>query len=374
MVLTGAGLLLQSLAHLRRTSPGFDARHVWTSSGDIPVPRYRDAAAISTLAQKIVTALASSHGIEAAGAMSYTPLSGRFQTVEYRSDDDAARQAPARPCDQRTITPGLFAALGTRIIAGRDFRWEDNVPQRNVVIVDARLARAAWPGQDPIGKRLELRLGATPRQLEVIGVAEHVRYDNLAAEGREQLYVLTPSAPSWTMSMVLRTPLARAEASAALTSEMRKIDPELAMSPLRSMDSYVEESIAPARLATILMTGFAAMSALLAAIGLYAVVSYSVTLRRKELGIRAALGADRGATTAMVLRQGMTMAGAGIAIGLAGTLGLRRLLSGLVEGVGAVPLALLGAIAIGAVAIMMAACWIPARRAAQLDPAAVLKE
>jgi ABC-type antimicrobial peptide transport system permease subunit len=200
-----------------------------------------------------------------------------------------------------------------------------------------------------------------------------VRYDNVAKDGREQVYLLPSSAATTTISIAMRTRLPADAAQAELKKELRKIDPDLGTSPIRSLELFVADAIAPARLTALLMAGFAGMSAFLAAIGLYAVVSYSVTLRRREIGIRMALGANRRETIWMVLRQGMAMAGAGIAMGLAGSFALKRLLAAVVQDIGAVEFPMLAAIAVFAVLVTVAACWLPAQRAARVDPAVVLR-
>jgi len=275
------------------------------------------------------------------------------------------------------VSPGWFETVGARLAQGRSFEEADDGARRPVVIVDETLARKAWPGKDAIGQRLQVEFlvggDFVPTWAAVVGVVRHVRHRSLGEEVREQVYVCDRQGPRNPTAWVLRTsgePGLQAEAVRRVVAEL---DGELPVYDLRPLAAYVGDAQGRARFTTLLCAAFAALALLLAAIGIYGVVSYSVTRRRREIGVRLALGARAEEVRRAVLGDGMTLALGGLLAGFLGALLLARAARSVLYAVSPLdPLTYVGvAAALAAVAAL--ASWVPARRASRLDPTEVLR-
>jgi putative ABC transport system permease protein len=313
-------------------------------------------------------------GIEAFSASFPLPMSGRFWTNEYAFDARTEEKWGVVESDNHVVLPGYFRALGARLLKGRDLTWDDVEAGRKVVVVDDRLAEKAFPGQDPIGRHLTVRTAGQDRDtVEIVGVVEHVRQDHPGRDGREQTYVTLVQWPFNSFYFAVRSPLDSARVVEVARRVVHGIDPELALYDVRTLRGYLAQVTAGQRFAMQLLGIFAALAAALAAIGLYGTIAYAVSQRNREFGIRMALGAGPRDLLGLVVRQGLGLAGLGIAIGVAAALALSRVLSSLLYGVGTADPLTYGAIVLAVAALALLASYLPARRASRLHPARVLR-
>jgi len=380
MLLLGAGLLVRSFAQLLRVRPGFEAANVLTAGVAITpakYPQYADQARFfKTLQEKI-----SSHpGVESAGAISQIPLTGSGPQMPYAYDAATSAKWESISSDWRAVSPGYFKTMGIRLLAGRDFTDLDDAQHPLVSIVDEELARRAWPGVTAIGKKLEIEVALISGQplntrvwTEVIGVVEHTRIHDLTRDVREQIFNSEGQQPFLNMTLVIRSRGNLAELEQAVISDVRSLDRDAPVSKIRPMYAYVADARAGMEVSLVLLSVFAGVALVLASVGLYGVIAYSVAQRTHEIGIRAALGATRRDIFALVMRQGARLAFIGILAGFAGALALQSVLATLVYGVR--PTDLPTYIVVGGLLafITLAASYIPARRAMRVDPMVALR-
>jgi len=376
-LVTGAFLLVRSLQKLTDTDLGFQGDHVITfrvSPGTVGVagedgPRFR------TQALERIRAIP---GVVAAGTNLCLPLQGRCSSSVIQGvDDRRLGDREARGIGIHVVSPGYFQTLKIPVLAGRAFDDRDRVGAPKGVIINETAAKRFWPGVNPIGRTIRVAtfyFGGGDSSVAVIGVVGDVRYINAGQPADLDLYVPALQARIPAATFVIRTtgdPLAVVEAA---RRAIRSVDPGLPIFSVRTMNEVTRSATSRNRFATTLLGLFSAMALLLAAIGVYGVLAYSVTARSREIGIRMALGAERNRVVGLVLRQGMVPIILGLVVGLAAAAAASRLLSGLLFGVGATdPTSFAG----GAVALLAAgllASWLPARRAAMVDPNQVLRE
>jgi putative ABC transport system permease protein len=301
-------------------------------------------------------------------------MSGRFWTNEYAYDAATEEKWGVVESDNHVVLPGYFRALGAKLLKGRELTWEDVKEGRKLVVIDERLAAKAFPGQDPLGRSLRVRSAASERDAaEVVGVVEHVRQDHPGRDGREQTYVTLTQWPFNALYFVVRSPLPAERAIGIAREELRKLDPQLALYDVRTLRGYISQVTAGQRFAMQLLGSFAALAATLAAIGLYGTIAYTVAQRDRELGVRMALGAGPRDLLRLVVRQGLELAGLGIAVGIAAALALTRVLSSLLYGVSPADPPTYAAIVVAVAALALLASYLPALRAARLEPARVLR-
>jgi putative ABC transport system permease protein len=301
-------------------------------------------------------------------------MSGRFWTNEYAYDAHTEEKWGVVESDNHVVLPGYFHALGARLLAGRDLTWEDVKEGRRVTVIDERLAQKAFPGKDAVGQFLKARTAAQEKEsVEVVGVVEHVRQDHPGRDGREQTYMSLAQWPFNGLYFTVRSSLPTAQAMEIARNEVRRIDPELALYDVRTLRGYMAEVTAGQRFAMQLLGVFAALAALLAAIGLYGTIAYTVSQRDREFGIRMALGAGPRDLLGLVVRQGLSLAALGIVAGIAAALVLSRVLSSLLYGVSAADPLTYAAMVVGVGVLALLASYLPALRAARLHPASVLR-
>jgi predicted permease len=374
VLLVGAGLMVRSFVALQATRPGFTADQLVTFQLALPQVRYPHPPEQARFFEDLAARMQAQPGIQAFSASFPLPMSGRFWTNEYAFDARTEEKWGTVESDNHVVLPGYFHAIGARILKGRDLTWDDVKAARKVVVIDERLAEKAFPGQDPIGRHITARVGAQDRdQLEIVGVVEHVRQDHPGRDGREQTYVTLAQWPFNALYFTVRSPLDSARVAAMARDEIRRIDPELALYDVITLRGYLAQVTAGQRFAMQLLGIFAALAAALAAIGLYGTIAYTVSQRDREFGIRMALGAGPRDLLGLVVRQGLSLAGLGIAIGVAAALALSRVLSSLLYGVSTTdPLTYVTIVlAVGAIALL--ASYVPAVRASRLHPAKVLR-
>jgi predicted permease len=379
-VLAGAGLVMASFARTLAVDPGFETDGLLTAAVALPVTRYPDDAARRQFTHRLLDELRGMPGVRGATVTNVLPFSGESNanavTPEgYTPTPDDALVAPVIS----RVSEGYFEAMGIELLAGRSFTTGDAAEATPVAIVDRHLAERFWSGQDPIGKRIAQGAaaadGGTLEYMTVVGVVPEIRVSSLTgAEPQGHVYVPIAQLPAAGMGVVVRTEETPTALTGTLRTAVAGIDPDLPIYDVRSMDERLAHSVATDRLRTLLLAGFGALALLLAAIGLYGVLAYSVAQRRPEIGIRMALGSSAAGIFRMVVGQGARLVVLGLVLGLAGTLAVGRLVRGMLYGVEpGDPLILAGVIALLAAAAL-AACLLPARRAMKVDPMVAIRE
>ena len=321
--------------------------------------------------------LSASSGVAAASGISNAPLSGGFFTGPFASDALSERTWNTRAADYLWVLPGYFDVLRTPLLAGRDLAWADQTSGRRVVVVDETLARAAWPGGDAVGKRLKLNLGAGTANareewFDVVGVAQHTRRRELRRIGLPQVYLPVWSEPRPHLTLVVR----QDSPATDLAAVVRRWSGEGTGRPvhtIQTMKAYKAAILAEDRAVLGLLGGLAALALLLCVVGVYGVVSYSFSQRTQEIGVRMSLGASRDDVLGLVLRSGAALAVRGVVLGLGLALAVTRALERLVFGVSTVDPVTYAVVSVALVGVALLACWLPARRAARVDPLVALR-
>ncbi len=377
VVLVAAGLLLRSFARVQQVPPGFNPKDVLTFELTLTGRRYEKSPAVLEAYRDLWQRLARLPGVDAAGGVSALPLSQMMAwgpiTVEGRAPAPGEAFINA---DIRVVGGDYFRAMQIPLVAGRLFDAHDTREAPRVIVVDAALAARLWPGQDPLGKRVRsggIDASATAPWLSVVGVVGRIKQDRLDADSRIALYHPHAQFPARSMNVTLRSRTRVASLAAAARRELLALDPELPIYGLRTMSERVDASLAQRRFGALLLSLFAGLALALGTLGTYGVMAYQVGQGARELGIRLALGASPRTLLAFVLREGLSICGAGVAAGLLAALALTRAMRSLLfETAATDPLTFLcvpGLLLLAA----LAACYVPARRAAAVDPVASLR-
>ncbi len=375
VLLVGAGLLIRSFFHVINVDAGFHADRVLTVRLSLPEARYSRPEQIRAFYADLLGRIERIPGVEAAGGVSALPLSGTGSSGTVTVDTTAVPPDQASPeADWRPITPGYFRALGIGLVRGRFFDARDSENSAPVAIVDETLARTYWPHQDPIGR--QIRRGgrrSTAAWMTVVGVVRHVRYRTLEAASRVQLYWPEAQRPSSELSVAIRTAVAPTSIAAAVQKQAMAIDSDQPIYAVRTMQQLMSESLARRRLSMVLLSLFAGLALLLAAVGLYGVVSYLVTQRSHEIGIRMALGARPSQILGLVLGQSVWLTVAGIALGFVAAIAVTRMLTTMLFDVRTSDPYTFVAVAGLLFLVALVAGLVPARRATRIDPIAALR-
>jgi putative ABC transport system permease protein len=368
----GTVLLLRSFWNLAHVDPGFRAEGVLTVPLDLPRAKYDTPLSRAAFAREAVARLSALPGASAVGAMSWMPL-GPGSATRFRVLDRPVPAPGEEPvADIRIVTPGLFRAMGIPVLAGRDFDARDRAGQPGVVIVNRAAAEEHWPGQDPLGRRLRMSWTDEP-EAEVVGVVGDVRLAELGTAARSTLYWPQDQVPNNFMTLMVRTSGPPQALAAPVRGALAALDPELPPGPMRPLTDVVAGSIERQRFLLRLLAAFALAALLLAGVGVYGVMSYAVVERVPEVGVRLAVGASPGDIVRLILRDGLALGLAGVALGLvAAAAGAGVLRSLLFEVAPRDPVSLAVVAAVLLVATM-AAAWLPARRAARTDPIKALR-
>ena len=375
VLLVAAGLLIRSFGGLQRVPPGFDAHGVLTVELTMSGRRYSDTAAVRNTYRELWERLDALPGVAASGGITSLPLSGYFAwgpiTVEGRTPAPGEQFINA---DQRVVAGRYFEAMRIPLLRGRFFNEQDTPDKPRVVIVDEFMAAGLWPRADPIGKRIRLGdLHSTAPWSTVVGVVGRVKQYGLDTDGRIALYLAHTQSPSRALYVVVKTTGDAAALSGALKQQVRVVDPDLPLYHVRTMDEWVDRSMARLRFTTTLLTGFSIVALVLASIGIYGVMAYLVAQGTRDIGIRIALGASERSVISMVLRHGATVAAAGTAAGAVGALAVTRFMRALLFQVDAADPATFAVVTGVLASVALAASYIPARKAARIDPIASLR-
>lgn len=372
VLMTGAGLLIKSFARLMQVNPGFESRSLLTFPINLPKVRYSKPEQQVQFYQQLLERVKAVPAVQSAGLVSDLPLGAVTPYYFFCPEGIACQGIGKDPVVARSqVSPDYFQTLHTPLIRGRFFTDQDVTGNSNVVIVNQSLADRYWPNQDPIGKHLANSRDKIQR--EIVGVVADVKFNSLSAPNTEEMFLPIEQVGWPAATLVVRSTSGRAALVGAVRQQIAQLDPTLPVSGILSMDEVVSTSVAQPRLIMQFVGIFAGLALLLAAVGIYAVMAYSVTQRRQEMGIRMALGAQPRHILQLVVGHGMGLTLVGVALGIAASFGLTRLLASLLFGTGATdPLAFsVATVLLAATALL--ACYVPARRATRLDPMLALR-
>ncbi len=375
VLLIGAGLLIRSFARLQNVAPGFNPQSVLTFDLTMTGKKYGDKQAILNTYRQLWERLEHVPGVSASGGVTSLPLSQAYAwtpiTVEGRTPLPGEKFLNA---DERVVGGHYFEAMGIPLRRGRLFDEQDDASKPGVVLVDEYMAEQLWPGQDPVGKRIHIvELTSGDPWQTVVGVVGRVKQDSLDSDPRIAFYLPQTQYPARAMTVALRSGSDPAGVVSAVKNELKNLDADLPMYYLRSMQQRVEESLARRRFSMLLLAVFAGVALALATIGIYGVMAYLVSQGMREIGIRIALGANERNILSLIVGQGMALALCGVAIGLIGALLLTRLIRSLLfEVAGTDPVTFVG-ISVLLALVALLASYLPARRAARVDPLVALR-
>lgn len=372
VLLVGAGLLIKSFARLLESNPGFEAKNVVTMDIGLPRLRYSDVGQINRFYQQLLEGVAALPGVEAATVSNGLPgLNRDWQTDIAIKGRPRAKTDDLINVDWSIISSDYFSTMRTPLLQGRAFTPQEVQGGLPVVIVDEHLARQFWPDGDALGKHI-LYDSATPH--EIIGIARNVKTYGTEADARIKIYTPLGRTDLNRAVLAIRTTNANLQGLvSAVIREVHVLDKDLPVAEVETMEQILAREVSPQRFGTLLLTIFAAVALVLAAVGVYGVMAYSVAERTREIGIRLALGAQSGDVLKLIIKQGMMLALTGVAIGVAASLAVTRLMASMLYGVSASdPVTFVG-VALLLTVVALLACYIPARRATKVDPMVALR-
>jgi len=370
VLLVGAGLLVQSFRQLQKVDPGYDPTNVLTMRLFLPESKYREPNQAGAFVDQVLTRVAALPGVKAVGTTTQLPLRGGNDTyfkIEGRPFADPNQQVTAL---NPAVSHDFFTALGISLIKGRKFTDQETKEPAKTVIINESFAATYFPDDDPLGQRLIIDLGR-PATCEIIGVTRDIKQFSLQSEPTPTMYL--PDINIGRPSLVVRAFGDPPALTSAIRGAVQSIDKDQPIANVASMEEILSRSVGEPRFRTVLLGVFAALALVLAAIGIYGVMSYTVARRTHEIGIRMALGARSKDTLMLIVGQGLSLALIGVGVGLAGAFGLTRLLSSLLFGVSPTDLSTFVVIALLLTGVAAMACFIPALRATRVDPMRALR-
>jgi predicted permease len=374
VLLIGAGLLANSFLRLQRVDPGFRPPQVTIAVLGVPQTRYPKGSDETRLYTRLVQDLTERAEFQAAGIGFPEPFKGSNATGSFYVEGRDTSPHDQTRANLAIVSGGFFAAMGIPLIAGRTFDTRDvaeGVPP--VVVVSAALARKIWAGENPVGKRLRFENTPTEPWSTVIGVTGDVHQLGLREPAPALLYVPYTALPLPFTTVAVRSTLPEATVTSLLRARLATIDPDLPFTDIKTLQFYVDRAVEEPRFRAILIAAFAVLALVLAAVGVFGLISYSVTQRTREIGIRVALGASPRQVLLAVVREGLTLAVVGIIVGLVGAALATRALSAFLFGVGTTDPATFSAVALLLLVVALAASYIPSRRALKVDPVVALR-
>ncbi len=379
VLVAGAALLCQSFISLLRVQPGFNTQNVLTFDISLPRAPFDTSAKCIAFFDSTTAKLASVAGVKQVAYASLSPLQPGSPDSLFTIEGDPSKENEKYDADFRFVNPDYFRVLGVPLMRGRGISAADTANSEQVVLINQTLAQKLWPGRDPIGQRIwfgkGMGAGAEPGPRMIVGIVGDIRDVSLAEPAEETMYI--PFAQNHDeesdATFILRSGQYPRALIPTVRNSIHESAPNLPLSAVQTMDDAISASLTGQRFATTLLVLFGAMALLIATVGVYGVISYSVAQRTHEIGIRVALGASRSRVLAMILGQGVRLAVVGIAAGLIASFWLTRLLSDLLYGVKPTDPATFAGVALILMAVALAACWIPARRATRADPMVALR-
>jgi putative ABC transport system permease protein len=377
-LLIGAGLLIKSVAKLQRVTPGFDPDRLLTFDLSLPNAKYPSDTLRQQVFASMIERMRQVPGVLAAGGTSNMPFGGDWSTGSF--DIEGVQVGPNEPGpwgDIRVVTVGFFRTMRIPLLQGREFGSQDTRGTQRVAVIDEEFVRKYFRNQNPIGKRITFdgNTAKDPKYIDIVGVVGHTMHEALDAKPRIQLYLVDAQRGGFqSMSVAVRTSGDPLLMTRSVRDAIHTVDKDIPLSNVKSMDDLLESSLGQRRLSMILLGAFSAIALVLASIGIYGVLAYSVTQRSRELGIRMALGAARGRVLRLVIGQGMALAVIGIAIGLVGAFALTRLLANQLYSITPTDPATFVGVGFLLAAIALLATLLPALRATRVDPVVALRE
>ena len=375
ILLANAGLLVKSFNRLQNIDRGFNPDNLMTMVVRLPEKKYKDDQQMVSFFRRATERIRTLPGVSSVGMVNYLPLYGGLgaqtgYTVEGRPTPPQGHEPPTHV---RVTDATYFNTMGIPLLRGRNFTESETSEARRVVLISESMARQHFPGEDPIGKRITVPMSEKPVPTEIVGIVGDVRYESLVDDPEPTVYFPHPELTYPFMTLVIRTGGDPAAIAPAVKRELSELDRDQPVSDVRTMNQVMADTVARARFNTLLLALFAGLATLLAAVGIFGVMNYSLTIRTREIGLRMALGAEPRKVVMLMLKEGLVLTLIGATIGLAGALALTRLMSSLLFGVHAADPVTFVLIVFLLMVVSLIACYLPARRAARIDPLIALR-
>jgi len=378
VMLSGAGLLLRSLRSLQQVDIGFDAERILTARVNIPPLGYPDARTIGFV-QQLEERVRALPGVLSVGTMGWTPVVGGGGTWSILIDGREVKEiAQAPSADPEQVTPGYFKTLGVQMVRGRAFTEQDREDAPPVAVINEAMAKQLWPGQDPVGHTLKM-LNPTAPWTTIVGVSRDILSKGVGRSAPATMFFPYAQAGKSAyfiprqVTIAVKTAGEPEALGRALGKVVHELEPGAPVSELRSMEAVMGTVLASRRFTTVLLGWFAGLALLLAGLGIYGVIAYGVTQRTYEIGLRQALGADRGSVLGLIVAEGLRLTGVGLGVGLLATLATGQLIRSLLVNVRVADPITLILVALLLAAVAALASWIPARRAMAVSPTEALR-
>jgi putative ABC transport system permease protein len=375
VLLTGAGLLIRSFARLQSIDPGFRAEGVLTARVSLPGARYREVSQMAAFYTNAMSRIATIPGVQSAAGVTFLPMAGLgIGTGFHRLDRPTPNPGEFPVTDVRPVTPGFFKTMGIPQLAGRDFTPADAADAPLVAVVSTTLASTQFPGESPLGKRINVQVGRDDgMDAEIVGVVGDIKFVSLDTETRNAIYMPHTQLTMGLMTFVVRTTMDPISLAGGIGREVRALDPELPLGDVRTMEEVVDATLARPRTVSVLLTAFALIALVLAGVGVYGVMAYSVSQRTQEIGVRIALGATTDSVFRMVLGQALKLVAIGVVLGVVAAATLTRLLTTLLYNTEPWDPATFAATAVVLTLVAAFASYVPARRATRITPVEALR-
>jgi putative ABC transport system permease protein len=374
VLLVGAGLLARSFAGLQRVDPGFDTRNLLVLRIAPDVTRYRGQLVIDYY-NRVLDSIRELPGVASAAAVTVLPMSTIGSDFYRPYWLDGARPAGnvIPQANVRMATPGYFATLGLPLVAGREFSSQDLTQSPRVIIVNESLARTAWPGQDPVGRSLILDYQGGPTARQVVGVVRDARYDGPRSEPAPEMFIPHAQNPYLVMNVLVRTNIDPAALAQTARAQALKVDPDQPVHSITTMERLLDDTLQQDRFAMLFVALFAAAGLVTAATGVYALLAYTVAQRRREIAVRMAIGASSSSVAWLVVMESLLLALAGCVLGAFGVAAIGRAARSVLFGIAPQDPLTLATTAVVLLIVVLAASWLPARRAARVNPVAAMR-
>ncbi len=379
VLVISAGLLVRTFYYMLAADAGFNSTHVLTFQLSLPSSKYADTEHMAQLYEKALRALRSLPGVQSAGLVSEVPMGGSTDSTEIRIPDHPSTDDKEHPyANYSFASPGYFSAIGTPLLRGRDFAEMDVTGSMPVTIINSAMALKYWPGRDPIGRQLGVKTQRFPTRT-IIGIVPDIKHNSLRDDPDPEMYVpYTQNEIKWwpsmqTMQVALRTKADPASLAGSVREALRSVDPDLPVAKVTTLTALVDNSMAQPRFSLLLLGSFGGLALMLAVIGMYGVISYSVQQRTQEIGIRMAMGATRRDVLRMVLGMGARLAALGIVIGLGFAWMATRAMANFLYGIQPTDAPTFAFVPALLMTVALFACYLPARRATRVDPLVALR-